>query len=217
MNAQRALIVLAMAAGVVAGLLYYVGAQRVTVIVAGADLVPGRAITAADLEARSLPPDALPGDAITDAGSAVGRFPRAPIWRGQLVMASAIAASPAAFDTGVALPTGYRAVAIPVNAGQALGGAVLPGSRVDVIAVPVQGRAPAGRITELVAPSALVIDVRGEQGGPFDRHPAARQQATAVRDRLGSVVVAVGPSAEMWIADRIATSTFVIALVHDRP
>jgi Flp pilus assembly protein CpaB len=214
---QRALIVLALAAGVVAAVLYWSATQRVLVIVAATDLAPGRAISAADIEGRALPPDAVPPGAITDGAAALGRYPRAPVWKGQLVLASALAASPAAFDAGIALPTGYRAVAIPVSASQAVGGAILPGARVDVIAVPVQGRAPTSRATELVASAALVVDVRGEQGGPFERHGAAKQPATTIRDRLGSVVIAVGPAAEMLVADRIATSTFVIALVHDRP
>lgn len=217
MTAQRALVALAVAAGLVAGLLYYAGARRAGVLVAAVDLVPGRAIVESDLETRALPLDALPAGALTAVASAVGRFPRAPLWKGQLVLASALSATPAAFDSGIALPTGYRAVAIPVGPAHAVGGAIIPGSRVDVIAVPIPGRAPAGRVTELIAPGALVVDVRGEHGGPFDSHPAARQQATAVRDRLGSVVIAVGPTAEMWIAERIATSTFVLALVDDLP
>lgn len=216
MTAQRAFTALAVAAGLVAAVLYYAGAQRVPVIVAATDLVPGSAIGAADLETRALPPDAVPSGAIADAAAAIGRFPRAPLLRGQLLLAGAITPSPGGSDSGILLPTGYRAVAIPVSAAQAVGGALLPGARVDVISVPVPGRAPAGRRTELLAPAALVLDVRGEQGGPFERHASARPQTT-VRDRIGAVVVAVGPAAEMWIADRIATSTFVIALVHDRP
>lgn len=205
----------AIAAGIVAAVLYYASAQRVPAVVAAADLAPGRAIAAADLEVRGFPSDALPTGALADIALAVGRYVRVPISRGQLLLASSVAASPAAFDSGVALPTGHRAVAIPVSAAHAVGGAVIPGARVDVIAVPAQGRAPAGRGTELIAQAALVIDVRGEQGGPFERERSPR--SSAVRERLGSVVIAVGPMGEMWIADRIATSTFVIALVHDRP
>lgn len=217
MNAQRALAIVAVAAGLLAGVLYHVSAQRVSVVVAAADLGPGRAITAADVEARWLPPDALPAGTIGEPAAAVGRFARAPIWKGQLVLSAAIAGAPGAFDTGIVLPTGHRAVAIPVSAAHAVGGAVIPGARVDVIAVPIQGRAPAGRATELIAQAALVVDVRGEQGGAFERHLSSRQPAGALRDRLGSVVIAVGPTAQMWIADRIASSTFVLALVHDRP
>lgn len=217
MTTQRALMVVAVVAGLVAGLLYYAGAQRVSVVVAAADLAPGRPIAGMDVETRAFPPDALPAGALTDTAAAVGRYPRGPLWKGQLVLASAIAVAPATFETGIAIPTGHRAVAVPVTAAQAVGGALIAGSRVDVIAVPIQGRAPAGRTTELIAQAALVIDVRGEQGGPFERTQTARQQTAVMRDRLGSIVIAVGPAAEMWIADRIATSTFVVALVHDRP
>ncbi|MBI2983004.1 MAG: Flp pilus assembly protein CpaB [Chloroflexi bacterium] len=210
-------MILAVAAGLVAGVLYYAGAQRIGVVVAASDLAPGHPIAAADLEIRAMPPDALPSGAVTDPSAAIGRFARTPIWKGQLLLAAAISTSPAAFQSGIELPTGYRAVAIPVSAAHAVGGALIPGSRVDVISVPVQGRAPAGRGTELIAQAALVVDVRGEQGGPFERLPTAPRAATAIRDRLGSVVIAVGPVAQMWIADRIATSTFVLALVADRP
>jgi Flp pilus assembly protein CpaB len=213
-STQRGLTIVAVAAGIVAGIVYYASAQRVPAVVAAADLAPGRAIAAADVEVRAFPSDALPAGVLGDTALAVGRFVRAPISRGQLLLAASVAASPAAFDSGVALPTGHRAVAIPVSAAHAVGGAVIPGSRVDVIAVPVQGRAPTGRGTELIVQAALVIDVRGEQGGPFERERSAR--SSAIRERLGSVVIAVGPTAEMWIADRIATSTFVIALVHER-
>ncbi|MBM4433998.1 MAG: hypothetical protein FJ028_02605 [Chloroflexi bacterium] len=65
------------------------------------------------------------------------------------------------------------------------------------------------------APAAFDSGIALPTGGPFERERATR--ATVMRDRLGSVVIAVGPAAEMWIADRIATSTFVVALVHDRP
>jgi len=216
-TAQRGLVALAVAAGLVAGIFYWAGAQRVSIVVAAVDLATARAIGGSDVEIRSLPPDALPAGAIQQLDAVVGRFPKGPIWKGQLLVADAIADSAAAFDGGVALPTGYHAIAIPVNAGQALGGAVVPGARVDVIAIPMQGKAPPGRPTEMVAAAALVIDVRGEQGGPFERHPASRQPATAARDRLGSVVIAIGPTIELRIADRIATSTFVIALAAERP
>jgi Flp pilus assembly protein CpaB len=216
-TAQRGLIALAVVAGLAAGILYYVSAQRVAVVVAASDLAAGHALVASDLDVRELPPDVVPVGAIRDGGSVIGRSARGPIFKGQLLLSDALAASPAAFESGVVIPTGSHALAIPVDAAHALGGAVLPGSRVDVISVPVAGRAPAGRPTELLVRAALVVDVRGEQGGAFERHPVARQQGTAPRDRLGSVVIAVGPAAELAIADRIPTSTFVLALAPAGP
>lgn len=207
---------IALAAGVIAGVIYYASAQRVGVVVAAAEVSPGHALGNADVEIRSLPPDAVPAGAITDAAFAVGRYARAPIARGQLLFSSVLADAPATFDGGVKIPSGHRAVAIPIDAAHAIGGAIVPGSLVDVIAVPVHGRAPAERVTELIVPSALVLDVRGEQGGPFERHPASARTATSVRERIGSVVVAVPLPFAMRIADRTATSTFVLALVTDR-
>jgi len=213
---QRALLALSLVAGLIAGSLYLVGAQRVGVVVAAQYLSPGRAIGSADLDTKWLPADAIPAGTITDAAAALGRYPRGPIWPGQLLLASTIAPTNAAFDSGLIPPTGYRAVAIPVTAQEALGGAIAPGARVDVIAIPAAGRAADGQATELLIEAALVIDVRGEHGGPFERErPAA--QGLATRERLGSVVIAVGPTQELLVADRIATSSFVLVLVPERP
>lgn len=217
MTSQRALLALAITAAAVAGIIYWVGARRVAVVTAAGDLTPGRAIRPADLEMRELPPDLLPPGTIVDPAAAIGRYPRAPTWKGQLLVADAVAATPAAFDGGIELPAGHHAVAVPVTAAHALGGAVVPGSRVDVIAVPVQGKAPAGRSTEMLASAALVLDVRGEQGGPLERRARATRPGTAVADRIGSVIIAVTPAAQMRVADRVVTSTFVLALATERP
>src|SRR5204862_215573 len=103
-------------AGVLAGGIYWAGAQRVAVVIAASDLAAGRAIAGSDLETRDLPPVALPSGAIRDARLAVGLTPRGPIWKGQLLVADALAAAPAEFASGVAIPTGYHAVALPVDA-----------------------------------------------------------------------------------------------------
>ena len=216
MTPQRALLALAAVAGLAAGVIYWATAQRVSIAVAALDMPAGHVIGAADLEFRELPPDAIPAGAIREIAAGIGRSAKGPVWKGQLLVRDALASAPADFESGVVIPTGYHAVAIPVDAPHALGGAVMPGSRVDVIAVPASGRAPAGRPTELLVRSALVIDVRGDQGGAFERHPAARSGA-GVRERLASVVIAVGPSVEVVIADRIATSTFVLVLAPDVP
>jgi Flp pilus assembly protein CpaB len=120
------------------------------------------------------------------------------------------------FESGLVPPTGYRAVAIPVAPHQALGGAIAPGARVDVIAVPLPGREQDEGIAELLTEAALVIDVRGEHGGPIASDDTVGP-AVAPRERLGSVVIAVGASEELMIAERIARSSFVLVLVPPLP
>jgi len=211
--ARRVLLIIALIAGGVAGTLYYVGAQRVGMVVASHDIAAIRALTADDLEVRSVPPDAFPSGAISTVEEAIGLVPTAPMWHGQPILLQALADDAAVFQTGLTLLPGERAVALPMVAASAVGGAVTPGARVDVIAVPLVGRAPAGRTVELLAADARVLDVRSETGAPYQ--PRGRDSTPAV-ERIGSVVVAIALSDEIRFADRIATSTFVLAFSSER-
>ena len=216
MIGQRALIAVALGAGALSGILYYVSAQRTPVVVAARDVDATHPLAADDLVVVSMPADAVPQGALGETAGAVGKLPRAPLWRGQVVLAPALSEQAASFHTGLALPTGMRAVALPVaNAAQAVGGAIVPGARVDVIAVPVAGRAPAGRTAELLLQAAMVLDVRSETGSPFGAVVSKATVAT-LGERIGSVVVAIDPLEEVRFADRIATSTFVLALAGSR-
>jgi pilus assembly protein CpaB len=206
--ARRWLLVLALVAGLSAGSLYFIGAQRVAMVVASRDVAVIRPLAAQDLEVRSVPPDALPAGAVSRVDDVIGRVPIAPLWQGQALVAHALADDAATFHTGLTLRPGERAIAIPVVAVSAVGGAISPGSRIDVLAVPLLGRAPAGRAVELLAADALVLDVRTESGAPYVPRP---HDSTFVADRIGSVIIAIAPSDEIRFADRIATSTFVLA------
>jgi Flp pilus assembly protein CpaB len=168
-----------------------------------------------DLAIVSIGADAVPAGALSDANAAVGKVPRAPLWRGQVVLGPALSDDAASFHTGLTMPVGTRAVALPVSsAAQAVGGSIVPGARVDVIAVPIAGRAPAGRTTELLLRGAMVLDVRSETGSPYGTVPS--KNATSTLERIGSVVVAIDPLDEVRFADRIATSMFVLTLAGSR-
>ena len=215
MIGQRTLLAVALVCGAMAGIIYYASLQRVSVIVAAHGLDADRPIAPEDIVLRELPPDAVPAGAVRSFDEAVGRVPRAPLWTGQILMAPALGAGAAAFHSGLVPPAGQRALAIPVTPAQAVGGALVAGAHIDVIAVPVSGRAPAGRATELVATNVTVLDVRSENGGPIVPAAATRQGTVAI-ERLGSVVVSLSPSDELRVADRIATSTFVLVFIPIR-
>ena len=164
----------------------------------------------------SIAADAVPAGALVDANAAVGKVPRAPLWRGQVVLSPALSDDAASFHTGLALPRSMRAVALPLSsAAQAVGGAIAPGARVDVIAVPIAGRAPGGRTTELLLQGAMVLDVRSETGSPYGA-ALSKSPVSTVGERIGSVVVAIDALDEVRFADRIATSMFVLALAESR-
>jgi len=213
---QRALVALALAAGALAGTLYYIGAQRSPIVVAARDVDATHPLVADDLAIVSIAADAVPAGALVDANAAVGKVPRAPLWRGQVVLSPALSDDAASFHTGLALPTSMRAVALPLSsAAQAVGGAIAPGARVDVIAVPIAGRAPGGRTTELLLQGAMVLDVRSETGSPYGA-ALSKSPVSTVGERIGSVVVAIDALDEVRFADRIATSMFVLTLAESR-
>lgn len=208
MRRRRGLLLAgAVVAGILSGILYYAGAQRTTVLVAARELPATRPLGAGDLVPRQFPVDVVPAGAVRDATSVIGRYLRAPLGTGQLVLIGSLADEAALFGSGLRPPTGMRAIAVPVSVASALGGAIAPGHRVDVIAVPLPGKAPAGRTVELIATRAIVLDVRGETG----RALTAEQPRSAL-DRIGSIVIAVPASNELGLAERIPVSTFVVVL-----
>ena len=210
---RRWLIAVAVASGLVAGATFFLATQRVDIVVAAHDIDVLRPLTAEDLETRSLSLDLVPEDVARRVEDVIGLVPRSPIQRGQMIFTRSLGEEAGDFRGGISLPPGLRAVALPISAVNAVGGAIVPGSRVDVLAVPVLGRAPAGRTAELLVSFAVVLDVRGESGSPL---LATTPKSTVVADRLASVVIGVDPTDEVRFADRIATSVFVLALVGSR-
>jgi len=216
MIGRRVLLAVALVAGVVASAIYWNAVQRTTVVVVAHDLDGQRAIQPDDLALRDLPPDALPAGVVRELSDAIGRIPRAPLWTGQVLIGAALTDTAAVFGGAIAPADGQRAIAIPATPGLAVGGALTSGARVDVIAIPIGGRAPATRATEVLAVGAVVLDVRGENGGPLGARSMSRTGATTVPDRLGSVIVAVNAADALRIADRIPVSTFVFVYVPSR-
>ncbi len=214
MIVRRWLLVLAVAAGVVAAGVYTAATARVEVVVATRDIDVPRPLTTDDVALRAVSAELATDDVARRLEDVLGLVPRVPLLRGQLVLERGIAAEVAELRAGVPLAPGRRAIAIPVSAVSAVGGAIVPGSRVDIVAVPVLGRAPVGRTTELLAADVTVLDVRGESGAPLVA--SAPRTGALPADRLASVVVAIGADEALRVADRIATSTFVLALVGSR-
>ena len=211
---RRVLFGIAIAAGCLAAALYYSATQRADVVVMARDMTELRALTRDDVEVRTVAAELAPEDALHRVDDVVGAFPRGPLVRGQLVLGRSLGSELADFRSGQSLEHGFRALAIPVSAVNAAGGAIVPGARVDVIAVPVAGRAPAGRIAEVLLTGALVLDVRGESGAPYS--PRDTKSAAVSLDRIASVVVAIPVADEAHLADHIATSTFVLTLLGAR-
>ncbi|HYY54648.1 MAG TPA: flagella basal body P-ring formation protein FlgA, partial [Candidatus Dormibacteraeota bacterium] len=130
--ARRTFLVLAFVAGVVAGIAYWLDSRRVPLVVAAREIESESVLDDGDLATMDVPPDAVPPDAIMDRADAVGRTVHASLGAGQLLLRAALDGPPG-FRSGLRPAPGWRAVALPVSPALALGGAITPGVRVDVV------------------------------------------------------------------------------------
>jgi Flp pilus assembly protein CpaB len=209
---RRALVALAIAAGSLSAALYFSATQQADVVVMARDVDEPRPLTSGDVELRTIAAKLAPADVLRRIDDAIGLTPRAPLFRGQLVLERAVALELVELRGWPLDPT-FRAVALPVRAIDAVGGAIAPGSRVDVLAMPIAGRAPADRTAEVLVTDAAVLDVRTESGAPFAERGS---RSAVVIDRLAAVVIAIRAVDEARIADRLGSSTFALALVGAR-
>ena len=90
------------------------------------------------VEIVSVSPADAPSNAATSFDEVVGRYASVPILAGQDVDRRAIEQTPGerAFGFGAPMAAGQVAFALPVDPSQAVGGALVPGARIDVVAVP---------------------------------------------------------------------------------
>ena len=112
-----------------------------TVVVATADIAARQPITAESVTTREVAADPTNEHAFTSVDAAVGRLTGVPITAGQLIGASSLASTTegmtySILDVGEAFdPDGpdLRAVSVTVAAGNAVGGTLTAGQRVDLI------------------------------------------------------------------------------------
>lgn len=104
------------------------GGQQVEVCVAKTDIAAGEVLSAGSIETRTWLADMLPAGAVTNAQDVVGKQLSSSILAGEVV-------STARFGTvnsAIEVPAGTSALSVPAKEVQAVGGAISPGSLVDV-------------------------------------------------------------------------------------
>jgi pilus assembly protein CpaB len=149
---NRRLLLLALVAGIVAAILVYTalsrgsestgGTSAVTsmepAVVAKQDIPARTKITTGMVEVRQMSLDDRSELAYTDLSQVVGRVTRYPIATSEQVLSTKVVSLESAAVTGDSLsyviPEGRRAMAVQVDEVVAVGGLVLPGDYVDVMA-----------------------------------------------------------------------------------
>ena len=219
MRARRGVyIAFFLVAALGASALVYFAQPRNGIVRAKVDIAVLTRITAEMVELISVSPADAPANAARTLDAVVGRYASVAILAGQDVDLRILETNPGqlAFGFGAPLEVGQVAFALPVEPAQAVGGALAPGARVDVVAVP---NALKSQLSGADSPSAVilgqglvVLTIRTPEGEPLTDAPDAGRGTVVIPPKLGSVVVAIPEARLAEFAEAALSSTFYLAL-----
>ena len=201
-----------------ASALVYFAQPRNGIVRAKTDIAVLTPITADMVQIVSVSPADAPANAARGLDAVVGRYTSVPILAGQDVDVRVLETNPGqlAFGFEAPLQAGQVAFAIPVEPGQAVGGALVPGAHVDVVAVP---NALKTQVSGANSPSAVVLGqglvvltLRTPEGRQLRDEPVSDSNRVVIPPKLGSVVVAIPAARLTDFAEAALSSTFYLAL-----
>jgi Flp pilus assembly protein CpaB len=201
-----------------ASALVYIAQPRNGIVRAKTDIAVLTPITADMVQIVSVSPADAPANAARSLDAVVGRYASVPILAGQDVDVRVLETNPGqlAFGFQAPLEAGQVAFAIPVEPGQAVGGALAPGARVDVVAVPNTLKTqPSGANSPSVVvlgQGLVVLTLRTPEGRQLSDEPASDSARVVIPPKLGSVVVAIPAARLSEFAEAALSSTFYLAL-----
>jgi len=219
MRARRgAYLAFFVVAAIAASALVYLSQPRNGVVRAKVDIPVLTPITADMIQVVSVSPADAPPNAARSVEAVVGRYASVPILAGQDVDARELETNPGqlAFGFGAPLEVGQVAFAIPVEPGQAVGGAIAPGARVDIVAVPnalkTQVSGGSSRSAVVLGQALVVLTIRTPEGKQLTDDAASDGTRVVIPARLGSVVVGIPEARLAEFAEAALSSTFYLAL-----
>lgn len=201
-----------------ASALVYFAQPRNGIVRAKADIAVLTPITADMVQIVSVSPADAPANAARSLDAVVGRYASVPILAGQDVDVRILETNPGqlAFGFGAPLEAGQVAFALPVEPGQAVGGALVPGARVDIVAVPnalkTQLAGPAAPSAVVLGQGLVVLTIRTPEGKQLGDQPTSDSTRVVIPPKLGSVVVGIPEARLAEFAEAALSSTFYLAL-----
>ena len=216
-------IVVFLVAGIVAAGVFVFAQPRTDIVRARVDVPELTQITADMVETIRVSPADAPADAANSTNEVVGQYAALPILAGQPVDRRALERTPGerAFGFGAPLVAGQVAFALPVDPSQAVGAALSPGARVDVIAVPNAlktgvslGAGASPPAATVLGQGYVILALRTPDGQTLTTGVTSSGSATVplVAPKLGSVVIAIPAEREAEFATAALSSTFYLAL-----
>ncbi|MBA2718009.1 MAG: hypothetical protein H0U52_02025 [Chloroflexi bacterium] len=205
-------------AALTASALVYFAQPRNGIVRAKVDIAVLTPITTDMVDLVSVSPADAPANAARSFDAVVGRYASVRILAGQDVDARVLETNPGqrAFGFAAPLEVGQVAFALPVEPGQAVGGALAAGARVDIVAVP---NALKTQVSGADSPSAVVLGqglvvltIRTPEGRQLSDVQDSGRGGVVIPPKLGSVVVAIPAGRLQEFAEAALSSTFYLAL-----
>jgi len=219
MRARRgAYLAFFVVAAIAASALVYLSQPRNGVVRATVDIPVLAPITADMIQVVSVSPADAPPNAARSVDAVVDRYASVPILAGQDVDARELEPNPGqlAFGFGAPLEVGQVAFAIPVEPGQAVGGAIAPGARVNIVAVPnalkTQVSGGSSQSAVVLGQGLVVLTIRTPEGKPLTDDAGSDGTRVVIPPKLGSVVVGIPEARLAEFAEAALSSTFYLAL-----
>ena len=156
------------------------GGDQVEVCVATKDIPAGETLDSSSVEMRSWLVSMLPEEAITNANQVLGKQVTSPIMAGEVISQKRFGALSSSFE----IPAGMVAVSVSAKEVQAVGGALKPGSSVDVYSVGSSGVTLISQNVSVLATSAF--DENGETSGAALSWIALAVEPSAVADLISA-------------------------------
>ncbi|MDA8345903.1 MAG: Flp pilus assembly protein CpaB [Thermaerobacter sp.] len=108
-------------------------APTVAIVVAAQDIAPGTVLTSHDLQVHSVPASHALQGSLQSVGAATGEVARVGLTAGDPVLSDELQTSQMA-GLNYQIPAGERAFTVPVNGVTGVGGSLIVGDQVDVLA-----------------------------------------------------------------------------------
>jgi pilus assembly protein CpaB len=108
--------------------------QSVQVVVVTRDMEAGSQIKDGDVKLAAMPSGSIPPTSFTKLSDVIGRVVAIPVVRGQTIVKPGLAPEGSVTGLQALVPPGMRAVTMEVNEFSGVGGLLVPGARVDVVA-----------------------------------------------------------------------------------
>ena len=126
------------------------GGEQVEVVVATRDIAAGETVDAGSVSTKMWIADLLPADSVRNLSDVIGRQLTSSILAGEVVSMQRFQE----INTAIEVPTGMVAVSVPAKDVQAVGGALVPGSYVNIYSVGDSSTKCIGRKVLVLATSA---------------------------------------------------------------